>query len=99
MSAPTPAAAPPPVATDLVHQFFVLLKAAAVYARDNELYAKPAAAARELIAKALAAEGSILLETGGERLFFNKLPIRFPAGGYAGGRFLMDEMRRRGVGG
>lgn len=88
----------PPIATDIVHQFFVLLKTATVYDRNNEGYLKPATRAREVLAQALEEEGDVTVEVRGDYLFFNKFRIRFQVEGYAGGRFLMDEMTRRKVG-
>jgi HD-GYP domain-containing protein (c-di-GMP phosphodiesterase class II) len=92
------ALAAPPIATDIVHQFFVLLKTATVYDRNNEGYQKPATRAREVLTQALEEEGEITIEVRGDYLFFNKFRIRFQVEGYAGGRFLMDEMTRRKVG-
>lgn len=97
----TPSEAPtatPSVALEVVHQLFVLLKTSAVYGRDNEGYSKLAASANAIIAKECAQEGHILLEASGDHLFFNKRPMRFQAGNYAAGRFLLEEMKRRGVG-
>ncbi|MEK7234172.1 MAG: HD-GYP domain-containing protein [Elusimicrobiota bacterium] len=98
MTASETPTATPAVALEVVHQLFVLLKAAAVYGRDNEVYAKTAASALVIIANARAEEGQLLLEASGDHLFFNKRPIRFQAGNYAAGRFLFEEMKRRGVG-
>jgi HD-GYP domain-containing protein (c-di-GMP phosphodiesterase class II) len=88
----------PAVARDIVHQFFVLLKTAGIYDRTNEGYLKPAARAKEVFEKAFAEEGNVTIEVKGDHLFFNRQRIRFEVEGYAGGRFLIDEMTRRQVG-
>ena len=88
----------PDISSDLVHQMFVLLKAATVYDINNEGYQKPSTTAKRMIAKALEEHGTITLETRGSYLFFNKYRIRFQVESYGGGRFLMDEMTRRQVG-
>lgn len=93
-----PASAAPPVASELVRHLFVALKAAGVYGRGNEGYRKHADEARAALESALASEGAVRLETRGDRLFFNAEPIRLQAGYFAGARFVMDEMKRRGVG-
>lgn len=93
-----PSVAAPPVASELVRLLFVALKAAAVYGRDNDGYRKHGASARAALESALAAEGDVRLETRGDRLYFNAEPIHLQAGYYAGARFVMDEMKRRGVG-
>jgi HD-GYP domain-containing protein (c-di-GMP phosphodiesterase class II) len=93
-----PAAAAPPVAAELIRRLFVAMKAATVYGRENDGYRKHAAEARETLATALAEEGPVRLEARGDRLFFNGEPVRLQSGYYAGARFLMDEMKRRGVG-
>lgn len=93
-----PSVAAPPVASELVRLLFVALKAAAVYGRGNDGYRKHAVEARATLESALASEGDIRLEARGDRLFFNAEPIRLQAGYYAGARFVMEEMKRRGVG-
>lgn len=93
-----PSVAAPPVASELVRLLFVTLKAAAVYGRHNDGYRKHAVEARATLDGALAAEGDVRLETRGDRLFFNGEPIRLQAGYHAGARFVMEEMKRRGVG-
>lgn len=98
MSTPAAPTVPPAIAAEAVHGLFVLLKGAAVYGRNDEGYAKLATAAREALEKAHAEAGALLFETRGDRLYFNTRAIRFQAGHYAAGRFLIAEMRRRGVG-
>jgi HD-GYP domain-containing protein (c-di-GMP phosphodiesterase class II) len=92
------AAAAPPVASELIRLLFVALKAASVYGRGNEGYRKHAAEARAVLEKALAEEGAIRLEARGERLYFNGEPVRLQAGYFAGARFLMEELKKRGAG-
>ena len=98
MSTPEAPSIQPAIATEVVHRLFVLLKAAAVYARENEGYAKLAESARAAFEKAREEEKGILLEASGDHLFFNTRVLRFQAGNYAAGRFLLEEMKRRGMG-
>jgi HD-GYP domain-containing protein (c-di-GMP phosphodiesterase class II) len=98
METQTSSVSAPPIAADLVHQLFVVLKTATVYDRQNEGYLKPAGRARAVLAQAQAEQGDLLLEARGDHLFFNRLRVKFQVESYAGGRFLMDEMIRRGVG-
>jgi HD-GYP domain-containing protein (c-di-GMP phosphodiesterase class II) len=88
----------PEIACDLVHQLFVLLKTATVYDVNNEGYQKPAHHARAILKAAQEEHGQLALEVRGDYLFFNKRRIRFQTEGYAGGRFLVDEMTRRRIG-
>ena len=98
METQTSSVSAPPIAADLVHQLFVVLKTATVYDRQNEGYLKPATRARSVLKEAQADHGDLLLEARGDHLFFNRLRVKFQVESYAGGRFLMDEMIRRGVG-
>ncbi|OGR94969.1 MAG: hypothetical protein A2V88_04230 [Elusimicrobia bacterium RBG_16_66_12] len=91
-------AAAAPIAAQLVHDLHVLIKAAAVYGPNNAGYLQHSARAGATLRKALEDEGSVQLESRDEQLFFNRLRIRFPTEGTAGARFLMDEMKRRGLG-
>ena len=93
------AANAPPIAGELLHRLFVLLKAAGVYDRANEGFRRHSAAARETLARALEEHGKVALEARGELLFFNGLRVRFAVDSSAGGRFLLAELGRRGVGG
>lgn len=88
----------PPIARDLVHQLFVLLKTASVYDRNNEGFLKQSTRAHDVLAQAQKDEGDLHIEIRGDHLFFNKQRIRFEVDGYAGSRFLIDEMVRRGIG-
>lgn len=88
----------PPIAVDLIHQLFVLFKASAIYDRNNEGYMKPAVAARRVLATIFEEEPGATIEIRGDNLFFNKYRVKFQVESYAGGRFLIDEMTRRGVG-
>ncbi len=98
METKTTSVSAPPLAADLVHQFFVVMKTATVYDRNNEGYLKPATRARKTLKEAQAEHGDLLLEVRGDYLFFNRLRVKFQAETYGGGRFVMDEMTRRGVG-
>ncbi|MBI3566373.1 MAG: HD-GYP domain-containing protein [Elusimicrobia bacterium] len=93
-----PAASAPPVAAELVHKVFVLLKAAGVYDKSNEGFRRHSDAARETLARALEEHGKVHLEARGELLFFNGLRVRFPVDASAGGRYLIAELGKRGVG-
>lgn len=88
----------PPIAVDLIHQLFVLFKASAIYDRNNEGYMKPAVAARKVLSTIFEEESQATIEIRGDNLFFNKYRVKFQVESYAGGRFLIDEMTRRGVG-
>ncbi len=96
----TPDAAPaaPPVAAELVHRLYVLLKAASVYGRGNEGYRRHSEEAREVLRRAQAEEGDLRIEAREGRLFLNRRPIRFQSEASAAVRFLCEEMARRGVG-
>lgn len=83
-------------AVDLVHRLFVLIKAAAVYGPENEGYRSHSLEARAALAAALAEGRGVRLEQRDERMFFDESPLSFPPGD-AGARFLIAEMRRRGV--
>jgi HD-GYP domain-containing protein (c-di-GMP phosphodiesterase class II) len=98
MDTQTTSLSAPPIATDLVHQLFVLLKTATVYERTNEGYTKPAARAREVLEAAQAEHNDLIIEVQSDFLFFNKYRIKFQVEGYAGGRFLIDEMIKRQIG-
>jgi HD-GYP domain-containing protein (c-di-GMP phosphodiesterase class II) len=98
MDTQTSSVSAPPVAADLVHQLFVVMKTATVYDRQNEGYLKPATRARKILKEAQAEHGDLLFEVRADHLFFNRLRIKFQVESYGGGRFLMDEMIRRGVG-
>lgn len=92
------AANAPPIAGELLHRLFVLLKAAGVYDRANEGFRRHSAAARETLTRALEEHGKVALEVRGELVFFNGLRVRFAVDSSAGGRFLIGELGRRGVG-
>jgi HD-GYP domain-containing protein (c-di-GMP phosphodiesterase class II) len=98
MTTQTTSLAAPNIASDLIHQLFVLLKTATVYDRSNEGYQKPAGRARAVLASAIEQHGAVTIEVRGDHLFFNKYRIKFQVESYAGGRFLIDEMTRRQVG-
>ena len=87
----------PPVAAELTRLLFVLLKAASVYGPDNEGYKTHSVEAGGALARALRAGAPVRLERQEDLILFNDAPIRFPPGD-AGSRFLLSEMKRRGVG-
>ena len=72
METQTTSLSAPPIATDMVHQLFVLLKTATVYDVNNEGYAKPAARAREVLEAAQAEHNDLTIEVQSDFLFFNK---------------------------
>lgn len=88
----------PPISVDLIHQLFVLFKAASIYDRNNEGYLKPAANARKVLKTIFEEHAEAIVEVRGDNLFFNKYRVKFQVESYAGGRFLIDEMTRRRVG-
>jgi HD-GYP domain-containing protein (c-di-GMP phosphodiesterase class II) len=92
------AAAAPPVAAELAHRLYVLLKAASVYGRDNEGYRRHSDEFAEILARAQAESGGLRLEAREGRLFLNRLPIRFASEASAAARYLCEELSRRGVG-
>lgn len=86
----------PPESLELTQRLFALFKAAAVYARTNAGYRAHAADALACLARMPG--GATTIELSEERLLFDGAPARPPFGEWAAGRYLMEEMGRRGVG-
>ena len=83
----------------LTGSLYMLIRSVKLYTPENAIFAKPLEQLKEIINTIIAMDNTLNLQGAGESFYLNNMLIKSDVGSLDNVRYLLDEFKRRDVGG